>query len=178
MAIKPTIYKFRISLSDLNRDYYDTLNLTLAQHPSETIERMMVRVLAFCINAQDNLVFTKGLSEVDEPDLWVRTLDDQTALWIEVGEPSAERIKKAGHLANKVNIYSFNSKSDIWWTQIKGKISQLKASVYKFKWEEILALAALVERTMDMSVSITGDSAYVATNLGECEVNWETLQEK
>ena len=178
MAIKPTIYKFRISLSDLNRDYYDTLNLTLAQHPSETVERMMVRVLAYCINAQENLAFTKGLSEIDEPDIWVRTLDDQTALWIEVGEPSVDRIKKAGHHAREVKIYSFNSKSDVWWTQIKGKIHQLKASVYKFAWEEIQALAALVERTMDMSVSITGDSAYVATHLGECEVSWEVLQEK
>ena len=178
MAIKPTIYKFRISLSDLNRNYYDTLNLTLAQHPSETIERMMVRVLAYCINAQEHLVFTKGLSEIDEPDLWVRTLDDQTALWIEVGEPAVDRIKKAGHLATEVKIYSFNSKSDVWWEQAKGKINQLKASVYKFEWENIQALSAMVERTMDMSVSITGDSAYVATELGECEVGWVALQEK
>lgn len=167
----------RISLSDLNRDYYDTLNLTLAQHPSETIERMMTRIIAYCINAQENLVFTKGLSDIDEPDIWVRTLDDQTALWIEVGEPAVDRIKKATRLANKVNIYSFNSKSDVWWGQSKGKINQLKASVYKFEWEEIQALAALVERTMDMSVSITGDSAYVATEQGECEVGWVALQE-
>ena len=178
MAIKPTIYKFRISLSDLNRDYYDTLSLTLAQHPSETIERMMVRVLAYCINAQEHLVFTKGLSDIDEPDLWVRTLDDQTALWIEVGEPAVERIKKAGHLANDVKIYTFNSKSDVWWGQAKGKINQLKASVYKFEWDNIQALAAMVDRTMDMSVSITGDSAYVATEQGECEVGWVVLQEK
>ena len=80
MALKPTIYKFRISLSDLNRNYYDSLNLTIAQHPSEKIERMMVRVLAYCINAQENLTFTKGLSEIDEPDIWVRTLDDQISL--------------------------------------------------------------------------------------------------
>ncbi|MCK5724990.1 MAG: YaeQ family protein, partial [Gammaproteobacteria bacterium] len=84
MAIKPTIYKFRISLSDLNRDYFDTLNLTLAQHPSETIERMMVRVLAYCINAQEHLAFTKGLSEISEPDIWARSLDEQTLLWIDV----------------------------------------------------------------------------------------------
>ena len=80
MALKPTIFKFKISLSDLNRNHYDTLNLTVAQHPSETAERMMVRVLAFCINAQEHLVFTPGLSAVDEPDLWVHTLDGQLAL--------------------------------------------------------------------------------------------------
>lgn len=177
MAIKPTIYKLRISLSDLNRDYYDTLNLTLALHPSERIERMMARVIAYCINAQEHLVFTKGLSDIDEPDIWVRTLDDQTALWIEVGEPASDRVKKATRLAKEVKIYSFNSKSDIWWEQSLGKIRQLKASVYQFEWENIQALAALVERTMDMSVSITGDSAYVATELGECEVGWRALQE-
>ncbi|MCK4864000.1 MAG: YaeQ family protein [Gammaproteobacteria bacterium] len=177
MAIKPTIYKFRISLSDLNRDYYDTLNLTLAQHPSETIERMMVRVLAYCINAQEHLTFTKGLSDIDEPDLWVRTYDEQTTLWIEVGEPNVDRIKKATRLADEVKVYSFNSKSDVWWSQSQNKISQLKASVFKFEWESIKALAALVQRTMDVSVSITGDSAYIAAEQGECEVAWITLQE-
>lgn len=177
MAIKPTIYKFRISLSDLNRDYYDTLNLTLAQHPSETIERMMVRVLAYCINAQEHLTFTKGLSDIDEPDLWVRTYDEQTALWIEVGELGVDRIKKSSRLANEVKIYSFNAKSGVWWNQSQSKITQLKASVFRFEWESIQALAELVQRTMDLSVSITGDSAYIATEQGECEVGWITLQE-
>lgn len=177
MAIKPTIYKIRISLSDLNRNYYDTLNLTVAQHPSETLERMMVRVLAYCINAQEYLVFTKGLSDVDEADLWVRTFDDQIALWIDVGEPAVDRIKKVSRLANVVKIYCFNSKADVWWSQTQPKIKQMKASVYKFEWDNIQALATLVQRTMDISVSITGDSAYVATELGECEVGWVALQE-
>ena len=177
MAIKPTIYKLRISLSDLNRNYYDSLNLTLAQHPSETIERMMVRVLAYCINAQEDLSFTKGLSEVDEPDLWVRSLDDQILLWIDIGEPAVDRIKKVRHTAKAVKVYSFNTKSDVWWSQVQNKMKMLPVSVYKFEWEEIHALADLVERTMDISVSITGDSAYVATEKGECEVSWEALQE-
>ncbi len=94
MALKPTIYKLNINLSDLDRDYYDTIDLTLAQHPSETLERMMARVVAFCINAEEHLKFTKGLSEIEEPDIWARTLDDQIALWIDVGEPDVERIKK------------------------------------------------------------------------------------
>ena len=177
MAIKPTIYKFRISLSDLNRDYYDSLNLTLAQHPSEKIERMMVRVLAYCINAQKDLTFTKGLSEIDEPDIWVRTLDEQTALWIDVGEPSVDRVKKSCRLADEVKVYCFNSKADVWWSQSESKLKQLDAAIYKFEWEEILELTKLVERTMDLSISLTGDSAYIATELGECEVSWQTLQE-
>ena len=176
MAIKPTIYKFRISLSDLNRNYYDTLNLTLAQHPSETLERMMARVLAYCINAQDGLVFTKGLSDIDEPDIWVRTLDEQTALWIEVGEPAFDRLKKATHLANKVSVYSFNSKSDVWWKQLVNKAQKLNISVFQFDWEEIKELTSFVQRTMDVSISITGESAYIATETGESEVNWTQLQ--
>ena len=176
MAVKPTIYKLRIALSDLNRDYYDSLNLTIALHPSETLERMMARVLAFCINAQEQLVFTKGLSEVEEPDVWVWTLDDQIALWIDVGEPAADRVKKATRLAAAVKVYSFNSKSDVWWDQGKAKFSQLDANFYRFDWPSIQALAELVQRTMDLSVTITGDSAYVATELGECEVAWEVLQ--
>jgi len=177
VALKPTIYKFRISLSDLNQDHYDSLNLTVAQHPSEKVERMMARVLAYCINAQEDLTFTKGLSEIDEPDIWVRTLDDKIALWVDVGEPAVDRIKKASRLAEEVKIYCFNSKADVWWSQTEQKIKQFKASVYQFDWENIQALAALVERTMDVSISITGDSAYIAAALGECEVNWNTLQE-
>ena len=177
MALKPTIYKLKISLSDLNRNHYDTLNLTLAQHPSETVERMMVRVLAYCINAQEHLVFAKGLNADDEPDIWARSLDDQISLWIDVGEPAVDRIKKASRLAPTLKIYCFNSKADVWWNQSQEKISQLKAAVYQFQWENIQALAALVQRTMEMSVTITGDSAYVATELGECEVSWVVLQE-
>ena len=165
----------KISLSDLNRDYYDSLNLTLAQHPSETLERMMVRVLAYCINAHEYLAFTKGLSEVDEPDLWVRTLDDQVALWIDVGEPAADRVKKATRLAKAVKVYSFNTKSNVWWSQGQPKFEALEASYFNFPWEDIQQLAKLVERTMDFSVTITGDSAYIATESNACEVAWSPL---
>jgi len=176
MALKPKIYKFRITLSDIDRNFYDTLNLTLAQHPSETLERMMVRVLAFCINAQEQLAFTKGLCAVDEPDIWVRTLDDQITLWIDVGEPAVDRIKKAARLSPAVKVYSFNSKSDVWWDQGRAKFNELTVSIFQFQWERIQALAALVQRTMDLSITITGDSAYVAAESGECEVSWVPLQ--
>lgn len=176
MAIKPTIFKIKIALSDLNRNYYDSLNLTLAQHPSETIERMMVRVLVFCINAEEQLTFTKGLSSVEEPDIWARTLDDQLSLWIDVGEPAVDRIKKATRLSPAVKVYSFNSKSDVWWDQGQAKFEQLNVSVYRINWSHVQALAALVQRTMDISLTITGESAYIATESGECEVQWAALQ--
>ena len=177
MAIKPTIYKARISLSDLERDYYDSISLTIAQHPSETLERMMVRVLAFCINAQEDMELTKGLDEVDEPDLWVKTMDEQIKLWIDVGEPAPERVKKACNRSEAVKVYTFNTKSDVWWSQGEAKFSRLNASFYRFPWGKIEELAKLVKRTMDLSITITGDSAYVAGDSGEVEVSWEILQE-
>ncbi len=176
MAIKPTIFKLTIALSDIERGYYDSLNLTVAQHPSETRERMMVRVLAYCLNARDGLSFGKGLSAVDEPDLWARGLDGQIELWIDVGEPAAERIKKASHLAGKVRVYSFNSKSAHWWGQDLDRFLALRAEFYQFPWAEIQALAKLVQRTMNLSVTITGDAAYVAADAGECEVHWQRLR--
>lgn len=176
MALKPTIYKFTISLSDINRNHYDTLNLTVAQHPSENPERMMARVMAYCLNAQESLTFTKGLSEPDVPDIWVRTLDDQVALWIDVGEPAVERIKKATRLAKAVRVYSFNAKSDVWWAQSGAKFAALPVEVFRFDADAIGRLAGLVQRTMNLSVTITGDSAFVATEDGECELEWVALQ--
>lgn len=180
MALKPTIFKFRIALSDLNRDYYTTLNLTLAQHPSETIERMMVRVLAFCLNTyngQEQLVFSKGLSSIDEPDIWQKTLDDKIIKWIEVGEPAVERIKKATRLAEEVKVYCFNSKQDVWWAQSQKKFHLLPVSVFAFDWESVLSLSNLVTRTMDMSINISDDSIYVSAEQDSCEVKITTLKE-
>lgn len=175
MASNSRICKLTISLSDIDRNHYDTLNLTVAQHPSETTERMMVRILVFCINARERLEFTKGLSAVDEPEIWARSLDDQLMLWIDVGEPSVERIKKASRIAKEVKVYSFNRKSKPWWDAGKERFVQLKASFYRFDWQSIQFLAALQQRTMQLSVTISEDSAYVATESGECEVAWVRL---
>jgi len=176
VAFKPTIYKLKITLADTDRNYYDTINLTVAQHPSETLERMMARVLAFCINAREHLVFTKGLSAVEEPDIWARTMDDRLSIWIDVGEPSVDRIRKATRLSPVVKVYSFNSKSDTWWSLGQAKVKALPASVFQFQWGSIQALAVLVKRTMDLAVTITGDTAYVTSESGECEVSWTSLQ--
>jgi len=168
LALKPTIHKFTISLSDLDREVYDSLNLTVAQHPSESPERMMARVLAYCINSQERLVFTRGLSDTDEPDLWVKSLDDQIELWVDVGEPSLERLKKAARQADVVRVYSFNAKSPTWWEQLHLARSGVAAEVYRLQWDSVVVLAQMLERTMVMSVTITNDSAYIATEGDEC----------
>lgn len=176
MAIKPTIYKLRIALSDLNRNYYDSVSLTIALHPSETLERMMARIVAYCLNAQDNLKFTKGLSTVEEPDIWVKTLDDQVSLWIDVGEPAPDRIKKSSRLAPEVKIYSFNSKSDTWWEKSKNKVYQFEnVTFYQLDWQHIETLATFTKRTMDWSISISDDTVYIAAENQECELTIREL---
>ncbi|WP_189398310.1 YaeQ family protein [Arenicella chitinivorans] len=177
MAIKPTIYKLRIALSDLERNYYDSLSLTVALHPSETLTRMMARVMAFCLNATPDLTFTKGLSEQDEPDIWIKSYDDKIKLWIETGEPVVDRVKKAVRSAELVRLYTFNSKTDVWWSQNGAKLSQSGAQITRFDPNSIIRMAELANRTMDCSVTITGQSAYVAVADGECEITWEVLCE-
>ncbi|MFC1236501.1 YaeQ family protein [Vibrio sp. F74] len=176
MALKPTIYKFRVALTDINNDYYDSLNLTIAQHPSESLQRMMARVVAFSMNAQPDLAFTKGLSNIEEPDIWHKTLDGQISLWIDVGEPDPERVKKSTRLARKVRVYSFNTKSDVWWKQNASKLNLLKAEVYKFDAEGIETLATYVKRTMDFSIMLSGNTVFVSTENGDCEIEWRELK--
>lgn len=176
MALKPTIFKITINLADLNNDLYDTLNLTLAQHPSETLERMMARVMAYCLNVQEFLSFSSGLSVAEDPDIWAKNLADEFLLWIDVGEPAFARIKKARRQAQAVKVYSFNSKSDVWWQQAQSDFATLDAEVYQFEFTQVQALAKLLKRTMELSVTISGDSLYVAGESGECEVTCRALQ--
>jgi len=176
MAIKPTIFKMTIDLSDLEHSKYQTLNLTVAQHPSESVERMMVRVLAYCIDAHEQLEFTKGISATDEPDLWQHALDGQLCLWVEVGEPSFDRIKKSVRASKNVKVYSLNTKSHVWWGQLEKKLTNLNLWVYRLQWADVQALAALVQRTMSFSITINGDSAYIAAELGQVEIGWEVLK--
>lgn len=179
MALKPTIFKMTINRCDLDNDIYNTLNITVAQHPSENLERMMARVLAFTLNDQEFLSFTKGLSNVDDPDIWAKSLADEFLLWVDMGEPSFDRIKKASRAASTVKVYSFNSKSPVWWKQNEGDFSKLKnVDVYQFDFSQIQALAKLVERTMDFTITMTSGTCYVSTALGDCEVICSELQKR
>ncbi|WP_289031077.1 YaeQ family protein [uncultured Paraglaciecola sp.] len=181
MALKPTIYKFNISISDFNHDYYDSVSLTIALHPSETHERMMARVLAFCFNLYKDsaslMTFTKGLSAIEEPDIWIKELDDQISLWVDVGEPSFDRIKKSCRLAKQSYVYSFNSKSAVWWKQIQPQFQTLPVTVVSFDWDKIQNISKKLSRTMELSISINDESAFVATKDTQDEVTWHVLQD-
>jgi uncharacterized protein YaeQ len=176
MALKPTIYKFSIALSDMDRDHYDSFSLTVAQHPSETLVRMSARVLAYCINAAPGLAFTKGVSAVDEPDLWLREMDDQISLWIDIGEPSIERIKKGSNRAQESKLYAFNSKTDVWWTQVGNEVKSLGVKAYRFDIAHLEDMVALLNRTNQLSITISEQTAGIATDEGYCDVSWQTLE--
>lgn len=176
MALKPTIYKFSIALSDMDRDYYDSINLTVAQHPSETLVRMSARVLAYCVNAAPGIEFTRGVSAVDEPDIWIHELDDRISLWIDIGEPSLERIKKGSHRATETRVYAFNTKSDVWWSQVGPQVTALGVKAFRFEMGHLEDMVALLNRTNQLSITISENTAGIATDEGYCEVSWHSLE--
>ncbi len=126
MALKPTIYKVDLSLSDMDRHCYQQQKLTLALHPSETEERLLVRLLAFADRYEEGIEFTRGISQTDEPDVWQHSLDGVLQQWIEVGQPSAERVVSAGRQARKVVVYLYGSSVRVWQQKQLSKLTALK----------------------------------------------------
>jgi uncharacterized protein YaeQ len=176
VALRPTIYKFAIALNDIDRSHYDSADLTVACHPSETTERMLARVLAWCLNAREGLEFGRGLSEADEPDLRAVGLTGETELWIDVGEPSIERTKKACRVAREVRVYCFNHRADVWWRQSQKALEALRAGVYRFDLTGITALATNLERTLSMSVTISDATIWVDLDTQRCEIRVDELK--
>jgi uncharacterized protein YaeQ len=126
MALKATIFKAELQVSDLDRNHFGSHSLTLARHPSETDERMMVRLLAFALNADEALEFGRGLSAEDEPDLVKRDLTGAIELWIEVGLPDERELRKASGRAREVKVYTYGGRSAaLWWTQNREALARL-----------------------------------------------------
>jgi uncharacterized protein YaeQ len=160
MALKSTIYKAALQIADMDRQLYADHALTLALHPSETEERLLVRLLAFALNVPHDtdhgaLQFARGLSDSDEPDLWQHDLSGQLLHWIEVGQPDERRLAKACARAERVTIYCFGSAADIWWSGIRSKLTRLhKLSVWQIPSGQAQALARLASRSMQWQLSM------------------------
>jgi len=162
MALKPTIYKAQVNLADSDRNCFEDLSLTLAKHPSETLERMTVRLLTYCLNHSRGLEFTKGLSTADEPDIWQHSDSGEIQHWIELGQPEEPRLRKACGKAKKVSVYSFGRSADTWWKLNCEAISALpRISIWQFSWPEVEAASALMGRTMKLGLSIVGGTLYL-----------------
>ncbi len=164
MAEKATIYKANLTLSDMDRNVYGDFNLTIALHPSETVERMMVRILAFCYRAAENLTFTKGLSSTEEPDLWLKHDNGTLLEWIEVGQPAPDRLKKASGQSQAVKVFSYGRGMDVWWKTNAAAIRALpKVEIHCFAADELQQLVTLSDKTMNLTVTITETIAYISS---------------
>jgi len=177
MAIKATVFKVTLQIADMDRHYYAEHALTLARHPSETDERMMVRLLAFALYADEGLTFARGLSSGDEPDLWHKDLTGAIERWIEVGLPDERVIRKASGRADQVAVISYGRAADIWWNENRDKLQRLNnLTVLRLPNETTLALAALASRTMQLQCTIQEGHIMVTSDAGMIEVEPKVLQ--
>ena len=164
MALKSTIYKANLQIADIENSYYADHALTLARHPSETDERMMVRLAALAFNAHKlqtvcngdgTLAFGAGLSDPEDPDVSLTDFTGYKRLWIEVGQPEDKPISKACNKADAVLLYPFAHSADIWWKGIEGKLSRLdKLQVWRIPSATSQALAKLAQRSMQLQATV------------------------
>ncbi len=176
MAIKSVIYKVQLQVADMDRHYYADHALNIACHPSETLQRMMTRIVVFALNAHERLEFAKGISDSDEPDLWRKDLTGAIEQWIEVGQPDERRILKACGRATEVQVYAFGSSADLWWKPIAGKLARTKnLTVYRIDPDVAEQLEPLCERTMQLQVTIQDGEIWVRNATEAVEVRLERL---
>ncbi|CAN7230418.1 YaeQ family protein [Rhizobacter sp. LjRoot28] len=181
MALKATIYKASIQLADMDRNVYGDHAVTIARHPSETDERMMMRVLAFALNVpSDNdhgaLEFAKSLWDTDEPDLWQKDLTGQITHWLEVGQPDDKRLMKASPRAERVTVYSFASSTPVWWSGIATKITRARnLTIWQVPPEQSQALAELAQRTMQLQVTVQDGTVWIGDGQRSVEIAPERL---
>jgi uncharacterized protein YaeQ len=166
MALKATIFKAELQISDLSRNYYHDHSLTIARHPSENDERMMVRLLAFALHAHEDLAFAEGMSTEDEPALWRKDMTSAIELWIDVGQPDGKRVRKACGRARQVIVYSFSGRSaDVWWNQVQKDLEGLKnLTVINLLSGAGPELAKLAQRTMKLQCTIQDGQVWVTDN--------------
>jgi uncharacterized protein YaeQ len=156
MALKATIFKVDLSLADMDRNLYADYSLRLARHPSENDARMMVRLLAFMMHADERLEFGKGLSTDEEPDLWHKDMTGAIDLWLLVGQPDERWLRKASGRARQVVVISYGDRvADVWWEQNRKTLEKISnLTIYQLTGEDTLALAAVATRAMTLQCLI------------------------
>lgn len=182
MAIKATIYKAQLQIADMDRQVYADTLLTLALQPSETEERLMLRLLAYALNVtaddrQGTLQVARGLTDTEEPDLWHRDLTEQVQHWIEVGQPADERrLTKACGRATRVTLYAYSASAHIWWQGMANKVTRLRnLNVWRIPAEQSQALAKMAQRSMQLQWTIQDGHVWVSDASQSVEVVPEAL---
>ena len=164
MAIKATIFKVNLQIADMERHYYQDHTLTLARHPSETDERMMVRLLAFALHAHEYLEFGQGMTNDEEADLWRKDLTGSIELWIDVGIPDEKLIRKACGRAGQVVVYCYGGRvADMWFAQNSSQFERQKnLTIINLPVESTRALAKLAQRSMNLQCTIQDGQVWLS----------------
>ena len=180
MALKSTVFKLQLAVADIDHGYYADHALTLARHPSETDERMMIRLAALALNAHlvqsecggdATLAFGAGLSNPDEPDVWLRDFTGATRLWVEVGQPEEKPLVRACSKAGQVHVYCFHHSAEIWWRGIETKLSRLRnLSVLRIPSDDSRQLAALAQRSMQLQATLLEGVLTISGTRGSMSV--------
>jgi len=175
MAAGSTIYKAQLSIADMDRNYYETHEITIAQHPSETDQRLMIRLVAFTLNASDRLVITKGIGGEDEPELWEKDYSGDIVLWIDLGQMDEKRLRKACGRAEKVIVYTYNLKSaTAWWRQYGATFERFKNLRVIHLHSE--GIEKLCERSMRLQCNISDGELSFHSELGDITITQELWQ--
>ena len=176
MALQATPYKVNLNLTDTDLGVYENLRMTVARHPSETEQRLSTRLLAYALWYAEQLAFGRGLSDVDEPALWEKSLDGRVLHWIEVGLPDAERLTWCSRRAERVSLLAYGN-TRVWAGRVLPAVAGLSnLSVAALPSEALDALAQDLPRTIDWSVMITDGVLYVSDQRGQFELQPEWLQ--
>lgn len=178
MALKATIFKANVDISDLDRHYYASHTLTLARHPSENDERMMLRLFAWCLYASDRLEFTRGLSSGEEPEIWQHYDHGRPEIWIELGLPDEKRLKKAVSQSSKVVLFTYQSRAAaVWKQQNLDKLSHLKnLTIWHASDEQLMQLAAFAQRNMSLQVTLQEGVIWLSDGSNSVEIELELWQ--
>lgn len=177
MALKSTIYKIDLNIADMDRQYYAQHNLTLAKHPSETDERVMVRLIAFTLYANESLTFGKGLSDDEEPDLWQKDLTGAIELWVDVGLPTEKDIRKAAGRAKQVVVVLYGGRiAEMWWTQNSKAVLKIN-NLTVINLPETQELANIANRSLQLSLTIQDRQILVSHDGGSFDITPVILKE-
>ena len=170
MALKSTIYKIDLNIADMDRQYYAQHSLTLAKHPSETDERVMVRLIGFALYANEALIFGKGLSDDEEPDLWQKDLTGAIQLWMDVGLPTEKEIRKACGRSRQVVVVLYGGRiADMWWDQnSKGLLKLNNLTVINLP--ETANLVQLAAKSINISCTVQDSEILVSHDSGSFNI--------
>jgi uncharacterized protein YaeQ len=179
MALTATIFKAALQIADMDRNYYRDHAVTIARHPSETDERMMVRLLAFVRHADEALAFGRGLSTEDEPDLWLKDLTGAIELWVDVGLPDPKEVRRACGRAREVAVYAYGGRgADLWWTQNREALERSdNLTVWSVPQEASRALAGLARRSMQLQCTLQEGHIWIGDGASAVEIVLETWKE-